>query len=126
MKNKYKYQPEIRNSQEFYRIQQWWNTFNAALQSALVETSLIDGAYCREDVKEARKAARKVANSVHGSIKKPSADKSKIKVGDEVRDLVTYNCGTVKFLDNEGNACVRFHYQTALRTLSVCNLVKVS
>lgn len=70
-KDKYPYVPEVYkpgDSAEFHRIREWWNTFNAALA---VELSRNTWPVIAEDIAEAKREARRVANSVHGRIRKP-------------------------------------------------------
>lgn len=68
MIGKYKYQPPTQDREEYYRIREWWNTFNAVLSANL--SGSFDPADA-EVIRDAKRIARRVANSVHGSIKKP-------------------------------------------------------
>ena len=73
MKDKYLYVPteyKPGDNREFHRIREWWNTFNATL-SALIATSY--SVYPEdEELNEMKRSARRVANNVHGSIRKRS------------------------------------------------------
>lgn len=64
-----KYTPEKMDNAEFHRIREWHNTFNAFVNGALARGGFAPSQTF--DRRELRRAARKFANSVHGSIRKP-------------------------------------------------------